>query len=73
MKLLVVGAAGQLGSTFAATTGHDVLALTRADVDVTDHDAVLAVVERVRPRLLGGQIQCHGPHLQRGQSGPIVV
>ena len=52
MKLLVVGAAGQLGSTFADAPGHDVVALTRADVDVTDHAAVLAAVERARPDVL---------------------
>ena len=52
MKLLVVGAAGQLGSTFADTPGHDVIGLTRADVDVTDQDALLAVVERIQPDVL---------------------
>ncbi|AMY11738.1 dTDP-4-dehydrorhamnose reductase [Luteitalea pratensis] len=52
MKLLVVGAAGQLGSTFAATPGHDVVGLTRADVDVTDRDALLAAVERIQPDVL---------------------
>ena len=52
MKLLVVGAAGQLGSTFAGTPGHDVIGLTRADVDVTDQDALLAVVERIQPDVL---------------------
>jgi len=52
MKLLVAGAAGQLGSTFAATPGHEVVGLTRADVDVTDHAALLAAVERVHPDVL---------------------
>ena len=42
----------QLGSTFADTPGHDVIGLTRADVDVTDQDALLAVVERIRPDVL---------------------
>jgi dTDP-4-dehydrorhamnose reductase len=41
MRLLVVGAAGQLGSTFADVPGHEVVALTRADVDVTDHGTLL--------------------------------
>lgn len=49
MKLLVLGAAGQLGSTFAGTAGVDVTGLTRADVDVTDREALVRVVERVRP------------------------
>ncbi len=49
MKLLVVGAAGQLGSTFAGVPGHDVIGVTRADVDVRDHAALLAIVERICP------------------------
>ncbi len=49
MKLLVIGAAGQLGSTFAEVAGHEVVGLTRADVDVTDHAALLQAVERVQP------------------------
>jgi len=52
MRLLIVGAAGQLGSTFAATAGHAVIPLTRADVDVTDDAAVMAAVERIRPDVL---------------------
>jgi dTDP-4-dehydrorhamnose reductase len=52
MKLLLLGAAGQLGTTFADTTGHEVVGLTRADVDVTDHPALLAAVERVQPDVL---------------------
>lgn len=52
MKLLVTGAAGQLGSTFAGVKGHEVVGLTRADVDVNDHDALQAVVERIRPDAL---------------------
>jgi dTDP-4-dehydrorhamnose reductase len=49
MKLLVVGAAGQLGSTLVEAPGHEVVGVTRADVDVTQHDAVLDLVQRVRP------------------------
>lgn len=52
MKLLVVGAAGQLGSTFAGAAGLEVVGLTRADVDVTDRAALLAAVERARPDVL---------------------
>lgn len=57
MKVLVVGASGQLGSTFADTPGHDVIPLTRADVDVTDHDALLAAVARIQPDVL---VNCTG-------------
>ena len=52
MKLLVIGAAGQLGSTFAGTPGHEVVGVTRADVDVTAHGAVLRLVEDVRPDVI---------------------
>lgn len=52
MKLMVVGAAGQLGSTFADVTGHEVVGLTRADVDVSDHEALVAAAERLRPDVL---------------------
>ena len=49
MKLLVVGAAGQLGATFAGAAGHEVIGGTRADVDVTRHDAVIDTVGQIRP------------------------
>lgn len=52
MKLMVVGAAGQLGTTFADVTRHEVIALTRADVDVADHQALLTAAERIRPDVL---------------------
>jgi dTDP-4-dehydrorhamnose reductase len=52
MKLLVVGAAGQLGSSFLEASGHHVVGISRADVDVTDHHALLAVVERHAPDVL---------------------
>src|SRR5688572_14779473 len=50
MRLLVTGAAGMLGTdVVAAAAGHDVLALTRADLDITDQDAVRAVMRAERP------------------------
>ncbi len=52
MRLLVLGAAGQLGSTFAGAPGHEVVGVTRADVDVTRRDALRALVERVAPDVL---------------------
>jgi dTDP-4-dehydrorhamnose reductase len=45
MRLLVTGAAGMLGTdVVAAAAGHDVVALTRADLDITDADAVRAAL-----------------------------
>jgi len=52
MRLLVTGAAGMLGSdvtTAAEAAGHDVTALARRDLDLTDALAVTAAVASVRP------------------------
>ena len=46
MKYLITGAAGMLGRDLQkALTGRDVTALSRADLDVTDADAVRAAVD----------------------------
>ncbi len=54
MKVLVVGAAGQLGHAMAAHLAgeHEVVAATRADVDLTVHAAVLEFVRRVAPNAI---------------------
>lgn len=45
MRILIAGAAGMLGQDLQkALAGRDVTALTRADLDVTDREAVLAAV-----------------------------
>ena len=51
MRLLVTGAAGMLGTDVvaAAAAGHDVVAFARADLDITDADAVRAAVRDTRP------------------------
>ena len=51
MRLLVTGAAGMLGTDVvaAAAAGHNVVALTRADLDITAADAVRAAVRDVQP------------------------
>jgi len=51
MKVLVVGAAGQLGRAMVSRLAgeHDVVAATRADVDLTGQAAVLEFVQRVAP------------------------
>jgi dTDP-4-dehydrorhamnose reductase len=50
MRLLVTGAAGMLGTeVVAAARGHEVVALGRADLDVTDAAAVRAAVRDARP------------------------
>jgi dTDP-4-dehydrorhamnose reductase len=50
MRLLVTGAAGMLGSdVVAAAAGHEVVALARAELDITDAGAVRAAVAGARP------------------------
>lgn len=50
MRIMVTGAAGQLGSAIVARFGNeDLLALTRRELDVTDDDAVRAALTHHRP------------------------
>src|SRR4030095_14162006 len=51
MSVVVTGAAGQLGGATVRRLSSlaNVVALTRADVDLTDHDRVMAVVTGARP------------------------
>jgi dTDP-4-dehydrorhamnose reductase len=52
LKLVVTGAGGQLGHDLVAharAAGDEVLALTRADLDVTDRAAVLATITESTP------------------------
>ena len=52
MKVLVTGAAGQLGADVVATclaAGDDVVATDRRTLDVTDRDQVLGAVMTIKP------------------------
>jgi dTDP-4-dehydrorhamnose reductase len=52
MRLLVTGAAGMLGRDVVAAAGdagHEVVALARAELDITDADAVRAAIRDARP------------------------
>jgi dTDP-4-dehydrorhamnose reductase len=52
MRLMITGAAGMLGrdvSAAAQAAGHDVVALARSDLDVTDAAAVRAAVQDAAP------------------------
>jgi dTDP-4-dehydrorhamnose reductase len=60
MKLLITGAAGMLGkdaSQAAPGAGHDVVALSRAELDITDADAVVAAVDAACPDVV---LNCAG-------------
>ncbi len=52
MRLLITGAAGMLGTDVqaaAAAAGHEVVALSRAQLDISDRAAALAAVAQARP------------------------
>ncbi|HEV3056028.1 MAG TPA: dTDP-4-dehydrorhamnose reductase [Solirubrobacteraceae bacterium] len=50
MRILITGAAGMLGhDVIQAAASHEVVALSRAELDITDERAVNAAVERVLP------------------------
>jgi dTDP-4-dehydrorhamnose reductase len=53
-KVLVVGAAGQLGSAMVRRLSHEttVVGLTRRDLDLTNHAAVATIVARERPAVI---------------------
>jgi dTDP-4-dehydrorhamnose reductase len=53
MRILITGGAGMLGQAVAATAtrlGHDVIALSRAELDITDADHVRRVIAAAEPR-----------------------
>ena len=59
MRVAILGAAGQLGAAAveAFAAGHDVVALTHADVELNDAAAVHAAMRRLAPRLI---VNCAG-------------
>lgn len=54
LRIVVAGAAGQLGQEVARrfARAHDVTPLTRADVDLTQHDAVMRTVAAASPHVI---------------------
>lgn len=55
MKVLVTGAAGQLGHDVATqftASGHEVVAVSRRELDISRREQVLGVVGTVRPHVL---------------------
>jgi dTDP-4-dehydrorhamnose reductase len=54
MTTLVTGASGQLGREISRRFSQDgdVVAMTRTQLDITDHDAVLAAVASVQPDII---------------------
>jgi dTDP-4-dehydrorhamnose reductase len=57
MRILITGAGGMLGrdlQTAARTAAHDTIALSRAELDITDSGAVRAAVAEARPDVVIG-------------------
>jgi len=55
LKVLVTGASGQLGSDLVdklIERSHDVVALSRSELDITNREAMTAAIERHRPDVL---------------------
>ena len=55
MKLLVLGAGGQVGRELcrlAWPTGTAIASMDRAEIDIADSDAVFAAVGRERPEIV---------------------
>ncbi len=55
MKIALIGANGQLGSDIAKVVparGHDFVALTHADVEITDGESVAAMMQRHEPDIV---------------------
>jgi len=59
MRVLITGAGGQLGRALAAVYADmDIVALARADLDITDDDAVTSVVRAISPELILNTAAC---------------
>jgi dTDP-4-dehydrorhamnose reductase len=73
MRVAVVGAAGQLGRVTAArwAAAHEVVGLTRADVDLTDSAALDARLMAIRPALV---INCSAfTNVDAAEDAPAVA
>jgi dTDP-4-dehydrorhamnose reductase len=73
MKVVVAGAAGQLGGATVRrlTSLADVVPLTRADVDLTDHDRVVSIVTSAQPDLV---INCSAYNaVDRAEDEPVAA
>jgi dTDP-4-dehydrorhamnose reductase len=70
VKILVTGAAGLVGSHFAQRFGmeHDLLALTRSELDITDARAVTSCVAAERPSLI---VNCAVTQVDEAEQNPV--
>jgi dTDP-4-dehydrorhamnose reductase len=69
--IVVTGATGQLGTAFRRLLGDDARYLARADLDLSDPDAIQRLLERLRPTVL---INCAAyTAVDRAESEPNVA
>ena len=70
MKILVTGAAGLVGSHFAQRfkADHDLLALTRSELDISDQAAVRSRVAAERPSLI---VNCAVVQVDEAEHNPV--
>ena len=52
MRALITGGGGQLASDLKALLGDDAVALSHAELDITQPDHVIAAFERVQPEIV---------------------
>ncbi len=73
--VLVLGAAGQLGAAMTdrlAAEGHEVVAATRRDVDVTDHGRLVGFIAAHRPALVVNCTAFNDVDGAESQHGPAL-
>jgi dTDP-4-dehydrorhamnose reductase len=73
MRIVVTGAAGQLGAATVRrlASSADVVPLTRAEIDLTNHDRVMSVISGARPDLV---INCSAYNaVDRAEDDPVTA
>jgi dTDP-4-dehydrorhamnose reductase len=71
MRILVIGANGQLGSDLAiafSQKGDEVCALTHSDIEITDLDSVSRTLKELRPQVIANTAAMH--HLESCERDP---
>ena len=52
MRIALIGAAGQLGTDLHRQLSGEVVALTHAEIEVTQPDSIAAMLDRVQPDMV---------------------
>lgn len=74
MKIAVTGANGQLGSdivSYLQDAGHEVIALTKEQLDISDVQAIERVMEEVKPEALVNTAAYH--HVEHCENNPDMA